>query len=620
MTTFSLVNSKPAKQTDPMSSSYICPNCGIKVSSAEESGCPGCGHLRSDSQDVSESTGLNSNEIFAENPLKKNSFGGTPSEIEFAIDFLRQQVDDRKDDFLNNPKKTMLETEAKCLACIENAPNEESKNVLYAYLGHLYDQMGRFKLALEAGLIGVKCKDPFFRNQGYDSIFHAFHELKINDEFKVWLERAKDDNYPSLTYWEIQYFINTEELQKALDKCDEYASKHPEWAISTRANIYQEFGLMDEAEAIFRKLTSKRVSTPFYANYANSLAYSVLMPQNRFAEAEEVLVKALATDDVRERVNAYSNLAMVAFGLKEYSAASRYAAVGAGSHDQSIASESRLTLCRIENQKLLEDVSTPETKWDELFVRISKELEITDFDDCAAYFKLLISSAERSSRRSDIVAIIEEQYGALKENIEWIHDLKAQGEIEKIRLERVSELLLQGEKYLELETLYSAAFAYLNKQSYPTLLHYLQKPIASTNFRERCLDIADVDFLTEWARFEASSEILLKLSNNKTESILLSIAANPAASDQVLKIILVEGDLDLDFAVITREPLSPELVHILISSPFVAVRREIAARSDLDYKDYETLATDSSLLVRDTIKENPDCPVEIKALAALGSL
>ena len=62
------------------------------------------------------------------------------------------------------------------------------------------------------------------------------------------------------------------------------------------------------------------------------------------------------------------------------------------------------------------------------------------------------------------------------------------------------------------------------------------------------------------------------------------------------------------------------MVAVLISSNFETVRREIASRPDLEYSDYERLATDEALLVRDAIRENPACSAELKALAALGSL
>jgi hypothetical protein len=132
--------------------------------------------------------------------------------------------------------------------------------------------------------------------------------------------------------------------------------------------------------------------------------------------------------------------------------------------------------------------------------------------------------------------------------------------------------------------------------------------------------ISDEVFLENWAGFEENPEILLTLSENKTEDILISLASNPATTDEILKIIASEEDVDLDFAISTREKLSPEMIELLMNSNFESVRREIARRPDLDDSSYNKLATDVAALVRDAIRQNPACSQEIKALAALGSL
>lgn len=603
-----------------MSSSFMCPNCGIKVSSLEENGCPGCGHKQSDSSNDTESNVSELKSALADNPLTRNLLGNKMSEISYAIDFFREHVDDRVDEYLKNPKEYLYESERKCLSVIKDAPNEESKNVLYSYLSTVYVQMGRFDAALESGMNGVKCEEAFFRNQSFDSIFYGFAELNLNEDFKTWLDTARESNHPSLTYHEIQYFVNTGDLKAALAKCDEYAAGNPGGGSETRARIYQELGYLDEAEAIYRKAASRRSTTPFYANSANSFAFSILMPQNRFVEAEAVLVQALATKDVRERVNAYSNLAMVAYNLREYIAAKRYAEIGVASHDRAIASESRLTLCRIEYQKLSEAVRTSVQDWDELLALVLKNLQLADFDDAAEFFKYLIASTERSSQKENISEIIENQYQLFKRNIEWEHSHAVRREIERTRVEKLSELLLLTQENDEIETLFLSALDYLRDQDNHNLLTYLQRPTVSVAFKKRCLAITDLDFLSEWAQLESEPTILLELAKCKRKEILKSVAENPTSPDEALKMILEEEDLDLNFAICTREHLATEIIKFLITDSYDAVRKEIAQRPDLSAKDYERLATDASLLVRDAIKENSAVSPEIKALAALGSL
>jgi hypothetical protein len=598
----------------------MCPNCGIKVSAAEESGCPGCGHIQSDSTSKTDVKSSNSEPGISSNSLKKNPFKEDRTDLAWAIEFLSVHVDQRKEDFENNPRETIAETEAKCLEVIRDAPNDESRYILNSYLSFLYIQMGRHKFALDAGLIGVKSREPFFMHQSFNSIFYAFTELKLNEEFKEWIEKARQTNFPDLAYHEINYFVNIGSLEEALAKCDEYSAKNPEWGYKTRASIYEDFGRFGEAEALYRKVTSRRATTPFYANSANSLAFAVLMPQGRFTEAEEVLLQALCSNDIREKINAYSNLAMASFHLKEYNAAKRYANVGASSHDFAIASESRLTLTKIESQQLLEDEMTTENKWDELVEIILGNLENTHFDDAAELFSSLVFACERSNRRSEIAQIIESQYEALSKNIEWKHNPKIAQQIEITRIDILSEIHLREKRFSELENAYIGAFEYLTNHRNHGLIEYLKNNNATLDFRKKCLAIENQNFIIDWAEFETDADILLKLTSHKYEPILLALAKNPATPDSALSIIIEENDLDLDFAVSTRVSLSKDTIQLLLSSNFETVRREIATRSDLEDSIYEKLATDSALLVRDAIRENPACSPELKALAALGSL
>jgi hypothetical protein len=598
----------------------MCPNCGIKVSSTEESGCPGCGHIQSDYPANPESENSYSNTKIPSTSLKKNPLNLVDDEMSWIRDFLGTHVDERRSDFETNPRETMLEVEAHCLEGLSLAPNEKSKQILSSYLSFLYIQMGRHKQALEFGKVGVECEDDFFKYQALNSIFYSLFEFNLNDEFKVWLDKARKIDFPDLAYHEINYYVNIGSLEDALRSCDKYSALYPEWGNDARARIYRDFNRFDEAEALYRKVTSRKATTPFYANTANSLAFSVLMPQKRFVEAEEVLLQALCSTDVREKINAYSNLAMVAFHLKEYDAAKRYANVGANSHDMAIASESRLTLIQIENQRLSEDENVPAELWDDLVNQIQEDLRNTHFDDADDLFQLLISACQRSSFNKDLVDVVQKQYENLKDNIEWNYNPKITANIEIARIDFLSERYLREEKYDKLHELFASGIEYLQNHYSETLLAYLETGKASQELRRKCLSISDKRFLANWAKFEKDPEINLELSSNKFEPILLALAQNPAVTDRVLKIIADENDLDLDFAISTRDALSQEMVAVLISSNFETVRREIASRPDLEYSDYERLATDEALLVRDAIRENPACSAELKALAALGSL
>jgi hypothetical protein len=604
-----------------MSSSYICPNCGIKVSISEEAGCPGCGHFYSEPNDVSSNDLRGLNLTTAEIGQRKNSFGNQgDEELAWVRQFLSENIDGRDDEFQANPKKYLLENEAKCLEVIDQSPNAESRNVLYSYLSWVNTELVRYPTALEYGLQGILCKQNFFRNQAFGSVLAALVGLNRLEEFENWASKARDANFPELALHEMDYFVKKGMMKEALEKCDEHYSDGVGWDIFYRADILKTFGRTEEAEALYQKLASRKITDPVFASAANSLAFSILMPQKRFVEAEDVLMRAISTSILREKINAYSNLAMVAYHLKEYKAAMRYATVGLTSHLVAIASESRLTICKIQNQKLRENPNSTESEWNTFFDLVLQNIQITDFDDAADFFEYLIGSCERSSHRKDLVQIVDEQYEILRAHSDWSYKKEVSAKIEALRVDKFSEVYLLEKRYPEIEELFTHSIEYLKDHRSSALIEYLKIPFAGVEFRRKCLAISDLVFIENWAGFEENSEILLKLSEHKVEDILISLAGNPAATDEVLMIIASEEDVDLDFAISTREKLSPEMIKLLMNSNFEPVRREIARRPDLDDSSYNKLATDVAALVRDAIRQNPACSQEIKALAALGSL
>jgi tetratricopeptide (TPR) repeat protein len=345
-----------------------------------------------------------------------------------------------------------------------------------------------------------------------------------------------------------------------------------------------------------------------------------MMPQGRYAEAEKFLTRAICTENAREKVNAYSNLAMVAFRLKEFTAAKRYATVGSKSNDQAIASESRLTLCQIEFQRLFESENPTESEWESLFNQVIASLEDVDFDDAAQFLEILLKICEKAPKMMNIVQVIETQYAKLIEHPDRQKNDQVSMEIEVMRVQILSQNYLKESKYLLLDGLFMEALQKLKDQNLRELVEYLRTPFAGIEIRRGALQIKNLDFLSEWAAFEQVPEILYALSKSETESVLISLAENSASPDEVCALIASKEDLDLDYALSTRTQLSTNMIQILMKSPFDSVRKSIAERSDLDDAVYTQLATDRSILVRDAVKENPNCSPEIKALAALGSL
>ena len=388
----------------------------------------------------------------------------------------------------------------------------------------------------------------------------------------------------------------------------------------SRAMILISAKRLEEAESLFVKVIASGRKEANYPNSINSLVYSVLIPQGRYVEAERYLARAICTENERERVNAYSNLAMVALHFKEYDAAKRYASVAANYRDRPIASESRLTICRIESKRLLDKESATVAEWKDLFEEIHRCIQISDLDDVDDFFELLVEVAARTEQADRLVEIIEAEYEGLKASIDWKRSPEKRERVELVRIVALSRYHLDKTNYRELDSLFMKAIDDFPDRNFMSLIDYLRTPFAGIDLRRVALKSTNVDFATLWSSFESNPEILFSLAKFKEKSVFLALAHNPASPDEVCELIAKQQDLDLDFALSTRSELSSALRETLVKSKFDSVRKEMAKRSGLSEEMYRTLATDSALLVRNAIRENQDCSVEIRALAALGSL
>ena len=311
---------------------------------------------------------------------------------------------------------------------------------------------------------------------------------------------------------------------------------------------------------------------------------------------------------------------MVALSLKEFQAAKRYAKKATTHPDNAIASESRLTMCNIEYQRLLNIESQNVSEWKDLFNLITDGFELTDFDDAANFLELLIFTSEKAGKSTDLFAIIEREFPKLKSKREWDRNNLVRTQLETLRIDLLSKHYLKESMYLELDELFISAVVEIPDHNFFALLEYLRTPFPGIELRRVVLKTTNRRFLSAWAKFEEQSEILYGLAKNQDESILVSLAENPASTDVICELISKKNDIDLDFALCGRPNLSGHMSALLAKSTFDAVRRLIAMRTDLSEDTYTGLATDSAMLVRDAIRENQSCSAEIRALAALGSL
>jgi hypothetical protein len=598
--------------------SFICTNCGIKVSAEEGEACPGCGQNQGGSANVTDDYSIKTPGAF-----------GKGKSVYSKEDFADEWVEDhfRKCESIFDYKKTPAEqlselSEVKdlTLAALSQAPDSESKHRLSAYLSELYRLTEDFKESFTFGVQGVESSGQFFRHQSFNAILQSLVTLERFSEYEEWAKKARNDGAPVVDFYDMNYFKKVGKIQEALAACDSYFHGDASALQYNRGFIYLEANLLADAEQAFNKIIAQGVKNPHYAAAVNSLAFSVLMPQGRYVEAEDVLHRAICTQDPREKINCYSNLALVAFHFKEYAAAKRYASVGAESPDNAIASESRLTLCMIENQRLEESNDSTEAQWKALLTGIEASLAETDFDDAAKFLELFLNAGERANLGKALIENFESQYLALKSHEMWSKNDPVRVSIELMRVNKLSELYLAEKNYLALDELFIESLHIFTDKVVSGLLDYLRTPFAAIELRRAALKIVNYEFLAEWARFEEVAEILIGLSKHQIEMVLLPLAENPATPDAVCELISTQNDIDLDFALGTRVNLSEKMIGILSKSSFDSVRKEIAQRSDLSDDIYRTLAIDGALLVRDAIRENPACSPEIKALAALGSL
>jgi len=599
-----------------VTSSFPCENCGIKVSGAEGSECPGCGQSQTSpgrAQDSESSNGL-TNYSDANSISPKTGFDST------WIDSLLNNCKPLSEGDLSESPDNLVKLTSLLKASIAQAPDAESSNRANSFLSEVYRQQERYKESFESAVPGTKSNMEYFKYQAYNSILVAITALDLHEDYEEWIDRAKNINFAGVDYHAMCYLVKNKRFDEALEACERHYTFNLDEMVYNRADILKQADRTEESERNYFKLIAKGPKSDYFSNSINSLTFSIMIPQGRYVESEKLLASAICTENEREKVNAYSNLAMVAFHLKEFSAAKRYATVGSKSKDPAIASESRLTLCNIEFQRLFESENSTDSEWESLFNQIILSLESVDFDDAGKFLQTLLKTYEKSPRQVNIAQVIDAQYARLTDHPEWSKNEQVAIEIEFMWMQVLSQSYLKESKYSSLDQLFIQALEKFKDLNFIELIAYLRTPFAGIEIRRGALQIRNVDFLTEWASFEQVPEILYGLSKSEVESVLVSLAENPAAPEEVCVLISSKVDLDLDYALSNRATLSYEMIQILSKSPFDSVRKLIAQRGDLDDSIYTQLATDSAILVRDAIKANINCSPEIKALAALGSL
>jgi hypothetical protein len=598
-------------------STILCENCGIKIGAGQGSECPGCGHI---SLIVPDRVEVTENSFLAED--KNSDFFAKKSAVEnWSSSYLAEYdaLFDRDIPY-EDQLDVILAVIERTKSILASAPDKESSCRLNSYMSEMYRLSANYSEGFASAIVGVESTEKFFNHQSHNVILDSLLHLDKHQEFEEWIKRSYEDDFPSATYYKIQFLTKLGNFDDALELCESHYSFDIRLANSNRADILVKAKRFDEAEQILRKLTAPGPRAEFVSNWINTLAYSILMPQGRYGEAERLLISALCTLSEREKINAFSNLAMLAYKMNEFQASKRFATIAANYHDNAIASESRLTLCRIEYNRLLENPELSKSEWELFFVQVKTAFDITDFDDASDFLELLVIAAEKSDKYDELVEIIEPEFVRLRKLFKWQSDPSARQSLLDIRVNVISKFYLKSSNFLELDRLFTESLAESPNQGFAGLLDYLVTPFAALDLRRSCLKVTDIEFLAKWAGFESNEEIIYGLVKNSAEPILVALAENPATPEIACELIAKKNDIDLEFALCSRDVLSKRIIQILAKSTFEAVRRLIALRSDLDDETFTALATDQAMLVRDAIRENQHCSAEIRALAALGSL
>ncbi len=605
------------EHNDGVSSSFLCENCGIKVSGAEGSECPGCGHATNAEQ---RPTDIYSQ---AESPLssKDGAFAKKGLHDRYVVDHLVESEAKFDDNQPRNHQREILnevieDTKEK----IKLAPDSESRSRLNSYLSEMYRQRESYNEAIEAGKIGIESSEQFFIFQSHNSILDSLFNLARFQDFENWVERALNDKFLDANYYRIKYLASLGKVDEALNLCDNHYMGDSYLRNANRADILVKAKRFEEAEQTLLKLISGGPREEYTANWINTLAFSILIPQRRYLEAEKILISAICTKSEREKINAFSNLAMLARKMNEPAAAKRYATIAAHHPENPIASESRLTLCQIEHSRLLDLEESSTKDWEQLFEDSKSGLERADFDDLADFLEILRSVAIKLHRLHELTEVINHQFDGFKNNPKWKINNLTRERLQKLRVDILSQDYLETSDYISLDNLFTEILTESPLQGFDGLLDYLKTPFAAIDLRRLCLKIEDKDFLATWATFEKIEEILYGLAKNFEEPILVSLAENEASPDMVCELIAKKNDLDLDVALAGRANLTERMKSMLAKSQFEPARKLIATRTDLTEETFKILATDSAMLVRDAVRENQSCPAEIRALAALGSL
>jgi len=595
---------------------YMCEKCGIKVTQEVNGACPGCGNVIG-AEATPSLTALSAD--------KANSFSTNQKSWLDAVfaeaDALMAKINAELKDYPNLSSELTRQVREFCLNKLPEAPTETERMNLNAYCGHISHLVGEYDIAIPFALEGLKTPTTFYKNQSYNTLFRSYTALRQFESAQALEEGALRDGFPDAAYYQMRRALRDRDFPRAIELV---AQAYPHDAIArlyTTGQIEADSGDLKKAEMTFLKVISLAGKGDYAGPAINSYCFSVLIPQERYDDAEIQLRRAIEISNPRETANAWSNLGAVFVKRGKRQEALDCFAKAITCKDIEVQNEARYFTCLIQVEEKIESPNSAESDdWNPLLKEIALGAHIGDCTDTAEFLELMDRAYTHLGKRKLIVDQVAEHLSQLRKDS--LADIE--GSKEWTAKQRILALLLR--MYLELgqttqfEDAALPAFSQATPQLLETFHSYLRLGGASATFRNSALRIESPGFATEWAGYETDPQTLLKLATGANQSTAAALLENPATPDSALVLLADIEDLNTQFSITKHPNVNAEILKKLSNSSFSPVRRGVAASPLTPDEVLRALAIDENPAVREAVLLNPASSSESKALATLSNL
>jgi tetratricopeptide (TPR) repeat protein len=594
---------------------YKCSQCGIKVSVEEGLPCPGCGASVS-TETVTPSAGSSISERLGKSQkIEKSWIQKVFDQCDEWFKELGETEDLVNSDFDDVTPKVI----AYALQKAEEAEDPEDRISLYSYSGRFSMLLKKYDEAIAYARIGLESSQDFYRNQSYETLFRSYTALR---EFESVAELEQDairNKFPEVMYYQIDRAQRERDFTRAIALIDDYYSNYPAGKLYAQCRIYIEMGDIQKADAGYRKLITTSSKDMLAGAVINSYCFAILIPQKRYDEARELLLRATTVSDPRESINAWSNLGIIAMAEDKFSEAREHFAKAIDSDDTDIRNESRYFLCLMNFREYKEQsIPASDSRWSELLKHTQEGIHTGDSDHIFRCTQLMIDTASHleilPTFPSPVEAALErlesDPLANIKGSDEYLNRLKL--------VALVAAMYRDLGNFEKLEEILQREGLNENLEIIRLLLDHLRSGSCSSALKDFSMSVNSPAFKSVWAEFETDPIILAKLSITAGPELAMALVGNIATPTHALSAISTILDINVLFKICSHPNVDQEILHSLSKSEFDAVRRGVASSEKTNDQTLQELALDSSVAVREAIKNNPSASDETKTLAALG--